>query len=42
VPPEKLYLNPDCGFRRVARWIAVKKMRAMVEGTAIIRKELGG
>jgi 5-methyltetrahydropteroyltriglutamate--homocysteine methyltransferase len=40
VPADKLYLNPDCGFRRVARWIAVKKLRAMVAGAELVRAEL--
>jgi 5-methyltetrahydropteroyltriglutamate--homocysteine methyltransferase len=42
VPADKLYLNPDCGFRRVARWIAMKKLESMVQGTAMVRKEIGG
>lgn len=42
VPADKLYVNPDCGFRRVARWIAVRKLEAMVAGTNLVRKELAG
>jgi 5-methyltetrahydropteroyltriglutamate--homocysteine methyltransferase len=42
VPADKLYLNPDWGFRRVARWIATRKLESMVQGTAMVRKEIGG
>jgi len=41
VPPEKLYILPDCGLFHLPRDIAFAKLRAMVEGTKIIRKELG-
>lgn len=42
VPAEKLYLNPDCGMRRVARWIARRKLHSLVQGAAIVRRELAG
>lgn len=41
VPPEKLWINPDCGFNPTPRWIALPKLKAMVEGTKIVRRELG-
>jgi 5-methyltetrahydropteroyltriglutamate--homocysteine methyltransferase len=41
VPPEKLYVLPDCGLFHVPRDIAFGKLRAMVEGARIVRKELG-
>ena len=41
VPPEKLYILPDCGLFHLPRDIAFAKLRAMVEGTRIVRKELG-
>src|SRR5271167_500680 len=41
VPPEKLYVLPDCGLFHVPRDIAFAKLRAMVEGARIVRKELG-
>jgi 5-methyltetrahydropteroyltriglutamate--homocysteine methyltransferase len=41
VPPDKLWLNPDCGFWETPRWIAQQKLRALVEGTRLVRKELG-
>lgn len=40
VPPDKLYLNPDCGFFQLPRWITQLKLKSMVQGTEIIRKEL--
>ncbi len=41
VPAEKLSFAPDCGLSQTARWAAKKKLRAMVEGVEIVRKELG-
>jgi 5-methyltetrahydropteroyltriglutamate--homocysteine methyltransferase len=41
VPVEKLWINPDCGFNPTPRWIALKKLTAMVEGAKIVRRELG-
>ncbi|HWP57710.1 MAG TPA: hypothetical protein VNL14_07475 [Candidatus Acidoferrales bacterium] len=41
VPAEKLWVNPDCGFNPTPRWIALAKLKAMVEGTKIVRRELG-
>ena len=40
-PPEKLYVNPDCGFFQLPRWLAYLKLKAMVAGTKIVRQELG-
>jgi 5-methyltetrahydropteroyltriglutamate--homocysteine methyltransferase len=42
VPPERLSLNPDCGLRHLPTDIAVRKLRALVEGTAIVRREVTG
>ena len=41
VPPERLSVVPDCGFSQTARWAARAKLRAMVEGTRLVRQELG-
>ncbi len=41
VPAEKLYVLPDCGLFHVPRDVAFAKLRAMVEGARIARKELG-
>ena len=40
VPVEKLWLVPDCGFSSSPRWMSVAKIRAMVEGARIVRREL--
>lgn len=37
VPPDRLTLTPDCGFSQTARWAALAKMKAMVEGTKTVR-----
>jgi 5-methyltetrahydropteroyltriglutamate--homocysteine methyltransferase len=42
VAPDKLWLNPDCGFWETPRWIAQRKLRALVDGAAIVRNELRG
>ena len=40
VSPEKLYINPDCGFFQLPRWLSYLKLEAMVAGTKIVRREL--
>jgi 5-methyltetrahydropteroyltriglutamate--homocysteine methyltransferase len=40
VPPERLWINPDCGFFQLPRWLAAVKLRHMVAGTNIVRREL--
>lgn len=42
VPAERLSLVPDCGFSQTARWAAKAKLRALVDGTKIVRAELAG
>ncbi len=42
VPADKLWVTPDCGFSQTARWAAKGKLKAMVEGAAIVRRELTG
>jgi 5-methyltetrahydropteroyltriglutamate--homocysteine methyltransferase len=41
VPVEKLIIAPDCGMKYLPRDSAFGKLKAMVEGTRIVRKELG-
>jgi 5-methyltetrahydropteroyltriglutamate--homocysteine methyltransferase len=41
VPPERLVINPDCGCVHLPRDVAFAKLAAMVEGTKIVRGELG-
>ncbi len=40
VPAESLIIAPDCGLKYLPRPTAFGKMRAMVEGAAIVRREL--
>ena len=42
VPPEKLWITPDCGFFQVPRWLAFQKIKNMVKGVHIVRRELEG
>jgi 5-methyltetrahydropteroyltriglutamate--homocysteine methyltransferase len=42
VSPERLVIAPDCGMKYLPREVADGKMRAMVEGAAIVRQELAG
>jgi 5-methyltetrahydropteroyltriglutamate--homocysteine methyltransferase len=41
VPVEKLSAVPDCGFFPVPRWVAAEKLRRLVQGTRLFRKEIG-
>lgn len=40
VPAERAIVAPDCGLKYLPREVAYGKMRAMVEGAAIVRAEL--
>ena len=40
VPPERLWLNPDCGFWETPRWVVKRKLAALCEGAQIVRNEL--
>jgi 5-methyltetrahydropteroyltriglutamate--homocysteine methyltransferase len=39
---ERLIIAPDCGLKYLPRDVAFAKLRAMVEGAAIVRRELTG
>jgi 5-methyltetrahydropteroyltriglutamate--homocysteine methyltransferase len=39
--PGRLSFAPDCGLSQTARWAAKQKLRNMVNGVALVRKELG-
>jgi 5-methyltetrahydropteroyltriglutamate--homocysteine methyltransferase len=41
VPPERIFALPDCGCLHLPQEVAFAKLRAMVQGTRIVRKELG-
>ena len=40
VPAEKIVVAPDCGLKYLPRDVAFGKMKAMVDGAAIVRREL--
>ena len=42
VPAARLSINPDCGCLHLPRDVAFAKLQAMVEGTRVVRRELGG
>ena len=37
---DKLWVAPDCGFSQTVRWLAVEKMKVMVEAAEMVRKEV--
>jgi 5-methyltetrahydropteroyltriglutamate--homocysteine methyltransferase len=41
VPAERVVIAPDCGMKYLPREVAFGKLKAMVDGTKIVRKELG-
>jgi len=41
IEPERVHITPDCGFSQTARFIAIRKLRNLVEGVRIVRHELG-
>jgi 5-methyltetrahydropteroyltriglutamate--homocysteine methyltransferase len=41
VPAKSLGINPDCGLMHLPRDVAFAKLGAMVEGTRLVRAELG-
>ncbi|HJZ12324.1 MAG TPA: 5-methyltetrahydropteroyltriglutamate--homocysteine methyltransferase, partial [Acidobacteriota bacterium] len=41
IPAEKMTIVPDCGMKFMPRERAFGKLKAMVEGARMVRKELG-
>ena len=41
IPAERLMIAPDCGMKYLSRATAYGKLKAMVDGTKIVRAELG-
>ena len=41
LPAERLIPAPDCGMKYLPRALAFQKLKALAEGAAIVRKELG-
>ena len=42
VATERLIVAPDCGMKYLPRDVAFGKLNAMVDGAAIVRRELRG
>lgn len=42
VDPEALVVTPDCGLSQTARWAARAKLKNMVAGAEIVRREVAG
>jgi 5-methyltetrahydropteroyltriglutamate--homocysteine methyltransferase len=42
IPAGRLAVNPDCGLLHLPRDVAFAKLGAMVEGTGLVRADLGG
>jgi 5-methyltetrahydropteroyltriglutamate--homocysteine methyltransferase len=42
IPAEKVTLSSDCGMKPLARTVAKMKLKALADGAAIVRKEIGG
>jgi 5-methyltetrahydropteroyltriglutamate--homocysteine methyltransferase len=42
LPAERVVVAPDCGMKYLPRAIAFAKLKAMVDGTKIVRAEIGG
>ncbi len=40
-PADKLSFAPDCGLSQTARWAARQKLKNMVAGVSLVRRELG-
>ena len=40
-PPNRLSFAPDCGLSQTARWAARQKLKNMVAGVRVVRRELG-
>lgn len=40
-PADRLVFAPDCGLSQTARWASRQKLKSMVDGVKIVRKELG-
>ena len=42
LPPEKIYVNPDCGLKLLDKTIAFEKLRVMVRGAREMEAEISG
>ncbi len=42
IDAERVHVTPDCGFSQTARFIACRKLKNMVDGVRLVRRELKG
>ena len=42
IPAERVFVLPDCGLLHLPQEVAFAKLKTMVQGAKIVRKELGG
>jgi len=42
IDPERVHVTPDCGFSQTARFVAVRKLKNMVDGVRMVRREVTG
>ena len=42
LPAERIVAAPDCGMKYLDPAVARAKLQALVDGAALVRKELGG
>ena len=40
IEPERVTITSDCGFKQLPRVCALEKLRSLVAGTQIVRREL--
>ena len=40
IEPDRLWLNPDCGFWETPRWVTKRKLSALAEAARMVRQEL--
>ena len=40
-PAERLVVAPDCGMKYLSREVAFAKLSSLVQGAAIVRREIG-
>ncbi len=42
IEPEEVFLNPDCGFFQLRRWLTVLKLQRILQAAKRVRHELTG
>jgi len=42
LPPDRIYVNPDCGLRHMPTQVAIEKLQAMSAGASLVRDKIFG